>query len=72
MDDIIDDGTEFYIMQDGKQVKLEIPPEGMLGLIAYGDIGLRAWRKARQAEIDKKAEAEKLKVYNIKDKETDE
>lgn len=42
----------FYIEHDGQKVKLEIPAGGMLGLLAYGDIGLRAWRRTRQIEID--------------------
>lgn len=28
--------------------KYEIPMEGSLGLLALGDIGLRAWRKVKQ------------------------
>lgn len=51
---------EFFIEENGKKVKLEIPPSGMLGLLAYGDIGLRAWRKVRQQEKDKRL-AEKTK-----------
>lgn len=29
----------------------EIPVEGSLGLLAYGDKGLRAWRKVREAAL---------------------
>lgn len=32
---------------------IEIPKEGFLGLIAYGDIGILAWRKARELKIVK-------------------
>ena len=33
----------------------EIKPEGSLGLLAYGDIGLRKWRSVRDAvKKDKK------------------
>lgn len=35
----------------------EITEEGSLGLLAYGDIGLRAWRKVRN-EIKKDRENE--------------
>ena len=30
-----------------------ITKEGSLGLLAYGDVGLRAWRKVKQASIKK-------------------
>jgi len=32
-------------MADKKQ--MPVPPEGSLGLLAYGAQGIRAWRKAR-------------------------
>jgi len=32
---------------DGK--KMDIPPEGMLGLLALGAVGIKAWRQARKA-----------------------
>lgn len=28
-----------------------IPVEGSIGLLALGDVGLKAWRKARKEEI---------------------
>ena len=28
---------------------LQVPPEGMLGLLALGHVGLKAWRQAREA-----------------------
>ena len=33
-----------------------ITEKGSLGLLAYGDIGLRAWRKVKQESIKKDAE----------------
>lgn len=35
---------------NGKNEKIEfkITEKGSLGLLAYGDIGLRAWRKVKQ------------------------
>ena len=43
---------------NGKNEKLEfkIPEKGSLGLLAYGDIGLRAWRKVKQEFYKKNAE----------------
>jgi hypothetical protein len=55
MENTTDNESEFFIIEDGKQVKLEIPLNGMLGLLAYGDLGVQSWRKVRQAEFDKKA-----------------
>jgi len=40
-------------LQTGQKVEFEITEKGSLGLLALGDIGLRAWRKVRQ-EIHKK------------------
>jgi len=37
-----------------KKLSYTIPVEGSLGVLAYGDIGLRAWR-----EVKKKSEKEK-------------
>jgi hypothetical protein len=34
------------ISPDGKE--MDIPPEGMLGLLALGAIGIKAWRQARK------------------------
>lgn len=33
---------------DNKDIKIEITKEGSLGLLALGDIGLRAWRKVKK------------------------
>ena len=47
--------------------KFEIPEEGMLGLLALGDVGLKMWRQKR-----KEAEAVKIKVEEEKkDENTD-
>jgi hypothetical protein len=35
-------------LQNKNQV-YEVTVEGSLGLLAYGDIGLRAWRKVKQS-----------------------
>lgn len=32
---------------------VDIPVGGSLGILAYGDIGLKAWRKVRDAANDK-------------------
>lgn len=34
-------------MAEKKVVKYEITPEGSLGLLALGAVGLRAWRKVK-------------------------
>lgn len=63
----------------------EIPPEGSLGLLALGAVGLRAWRKVRsesdyelklierskemELEMQKKMEAMKLKQEEEKAKQ---
>jgi hypothetical protein len=36
-----------YTIVDGKKVRIEIPVEGALGLLAMGAVGLKAWRKVR-------------------------
>lgn len=36
-----------------KEIKIKVPPQGSLGLLAIGHRGVIAWRKAR-AEADKK------------------
>ncbi len=36
-------------MKSPKKNNYKIPVEGSLGLLAYGDIGLREWRKVRNA-----------------------
>lgn len=66
------ENPEFYIDQDGKQVKLEIPEHGMLGLLAYGDIGLRAWRKVRQAELEKRTGGDIQEQSKTAEKENNE
>ncbi|WP_157503266.1 hypothetical protein [Mangrovimonas xylaniphaga] len=34
-----------------KQDKYTITPEGSLGLLALGDIGLRAWREVKERQV---------------------
>lgn len=36
-----------------KKLKFEITEMGSIGLLAYGDIGLREWRKVKQAYFKK-------------------
>ena len=36
-----------------KKIEFKITEKGSLGLLAYGDIGLRAWRKVKK-EFNKK------------------
>ena len=38
------------------KVEFKITEKGSLGLLAYGDIGLRAWRKVKQEFYKKNAE----------------
>ena len=55
MADLIDqtgNNHEIYSIIDGKKVKIDIPVEGALGLLAMGAVGLKAWRKVR-AEANK-------------------
>jgi len=37
-----------------KEVTYQITPKGSLGVLAHGDVGLRAWRKVRDAEKKEK------------------
>jgi len=46
----------FYATINGEKVKIEIPEEGALGLLAYGAVGLKAWRKVRM-EAKKRRDA---------------
>ncbi|MGM5468689.1 hypothetical protein ACS386_00285 [Flavobacteriaceae bacterium LMO-SS05] len=38
------------------KLNFEITEKGSLGLLAYGDIGLRAWRKVKQEFYKKDSE----------------
>lgn len=40
--------------------EIEIPEEGNLGILAYGDIGLKAWRKKRKELEGKKNTNKKI------------
>lgn len=42
-----------------KNITIEIPVEGSLGILAYGDIGILSWRKKRDAELKKKSSKKK-------------
>ena len=39
-----------------KKIDYQITEKGSLGLLAYGDIGLRAWRKVKQEFYKKDSE----------------
>lgn len=39
---------------------MEIPVAGALGILAYGDLGLQAWRKVREEAKEKEAEKQKI------------
>lgn len=41
--------------------KFEIPEEGMLGLLALGDVGLKMWRKKRGTVADALKISEEVK-----------
>lgn len=47
-------------MTEKKNKKMDIPLEGSLGLLAYGDLGLKAWR-AKIKEEEKKKPVKKEK-----------
>ena len=38
------------------KLEIKIDPKGSLGLLAYGDIGLRQWRKVKQEFFKKDSE----------------
>ena len=39
-----------------QKIEYQITEKGSLGLLAYGDIGLRAWRKVKQEFYKKDSE----------------
>ena len=41
---------------NNKNIKFSITEKGSLGLLAHGDIGLRAWRKVKKEFYRKKSE----------------
>jgi|WetSurMetagenome_2_1015567.scaffolds.fasta_scaffold260455_2 hypothetical protein len=69
MESIRCDGTDFFIIQDGKEVKLDIPVEGMLGLLAYGDLGLLAWRNVRKEARKVREENNQKQKENVNGEE---
>ena len=49
-------------MSDKNRSEIEIPVEGNLGILAYGDIALEAWREKRgPIKVVKKESEEKKK-----------
>ena len=57
---------DFDALTDEKLKSVQIPKDGFLGLLAYGDVGLVAWRKARGFTIKsaEQVQAEKKKREN--------
>ncbi len=51
----------FNRLNDDELKSVEIPSDGFLGLLAYGDLGLIAWRKARGLKIKSAAEIQEEK-----------
>ena len=45
-------------MDDKNNLKVDITKEGSLGLLAIGDIGLRAWRKVKKEQSEAHGEKE--------------
>jgi hypothetical protein len=43
-------------MEKKKKKEFKISPNGSLGLLAYGDIGLREWRKVKKEFYKKDSE----------------
>jgi len=39
--------------KNNDEINYEITPQGSLGLLAYGDIGLREWRKVKSNNFNK-------------------
>ena len=39
--------------EKSKNLNFKITVNGSLGLLAYGDIGLREWRKVKKAMLDR-------------------
>lgn len=52
----------FNAIKDNDIEHIEIPSEGFLGLLAYGDVGLIAWRKSRGLKIKSAAEIQEEKI----------
>lgn len=57
-------------MMDKENKEVPIPVSGSLGILAYGDIGLKAWRKVRdEAKSKEKKENNKKNEKNNKEDE---
>ena len=54
------------ILTDEKGNKIEVPPEGSLGILALGYRGLIAWRKAKGITYDKNRKINTEKKSNEK------
>jgi hypothetical protein len=56
--------TKFYITkEDGSKEEFSIGPEGSLGILALGAVGIKAWKQAK-AKVRKEK-----KLQNKKEKE---
>lgn len=57
-------------MVNKEKKEISIPVNGNLGILAYGDIGLRAWRKVRdEAKAKEKKENNEKNEKNNKEHE---
>jgi len=56
-----------------EKIAYTVPPAGSLGLLALGDVGLKAWREAREkAGWSKDQLFEKMEEIEAKDKSAEE
>jgi hypothetical protein len=52
---------KFYITNsDGNREEFNIGPEGSLGVLALGAVGIKAWKKAKAKAKKEKKEKEKV------------
>lgn len=56
-----------YANINGKIVKIDIPEEGALGLLAYGAVGLKAWRKVKTAAQNKRNKGKEIQTTEDND-----
>lgn len=52
------DNSNKLNIKKSKPIEYKITPQGSLGILASGDIGLRAWRKVKDAEPEKASKDE--------------
>ena len=56
-----------YANINGEKVKIDIPEDGALGLLAYGAIGLKSWRKVRIAAQNNRKKGEEKQTTEDND-----